>query len=90
MQDPQSNLEEKVNPSILKDVLSSRTDPFIFTSIAPVFLDRFYSGLPQEDGGGDVCIHVHVCVHICVCVCMCMLNLTLVEPWLLLISEGEI
>ena len=34
--EPQSNLEEKVNPSILKDDFSSRTDPFIFTSIEPV------------------------------------------------------
>ena len=34
-----SNLEEKVNASILKDDFSSRTDPSIFTSIAQVFLD---------------------------------------------------
>ena len=40
MQEPQSNLEEKVNPSILKDVFSSRTGPPIFTSIATVLLDR--------------------------------------------------
>ena len=33
-------LEEKVNPSILKEDFSLRTDPFIFTSIAPVLLDR--------------------------------------------------
>ena len=39
MQDPQSNLEKKDNPSILKDDLSSRTDPSIFTLIAPVLLD---------------------------------------------------
>ena len=39
MQEAQSNLEEKVNPSILKD-FSSRTDPSIFTSTAPVLLDR--------------------------------------------------
>ena len=39
-QKPQSNLEEKVNPSILKNYFSSTTDPFIFTSIAPVLLDR--------------------------------------------------
>ena len=32
--------EEKVNPSILKDDFSSRTNPSIFTSIAPVLLDR--------------------------------------------------
>ena len=38
--EPQSNFEEKVNPSILKDDFSSRTDPFIFTSIPPVLLDR--------------------------------------------------
>ena len=38
MQESLSNLEEKVNPSILKDDFSSRTDPFIFTSIAPVLL----------------------------------------------------
>ena len=36
----QSNLEEKVNPSILKDDFSSRTDPSIFTLIAPVSLER--------------------------------------------------
>ena len=36
MQEPQSNLEEKLNPSILKDDFSSRTDPPIFLSIAPV------------------------------------------------------
>ena len=32
-------LEEKINSSILKDDFSSRTDPFIFTSIEPVLLD---------------------------------------------------
>ena len=37
---PQSNLEAKVNSSILKDDFSLRTDPFIFTSIASVFLDQ--------------------------------------------------
>ena len=37
---PESNLEVKVNSSILKDDFSSRTDPFIFTSIASVFLDQ--------------------------------------------------
>ena len=31
----QSNLEEKVNPTILKDEFSSRRDPSIFTSIPP-------------------------------------------------------
>ena len=35
-----SNLEEKVNSSILKDDFSSGTDPSIITSIAPVLLDR--------------------------------------------------
>ena len=40
MQEPQSNLEEKVNSSILKDDFSSRTDPSIFTSIEPLLLDR--------------------------------------------------
>ena len=39
MQEPQSNLEEKFNPSILKDDISSRTDPSIIKSIAPVLLD---------------------------------------------------
>ena len=34
------NLEEKVNPSILKDNFSSKTDPSIFTLIAPVLLDQ--------------------------------------------------
>ena len=33
---PQSNLEEKVNPSILKDEFSSSKDPSILTSKAPV------------------------------------------------------
>ena len=28
MKEPQSNLEENVNPSILKDDFSSKTDPF--------------------------------------------------------------
>ena len=36
---PQSKLDEKVNPSTLQDGFSPRTDPFIFTSIAPVLLD---------------------------------------------------
>ena len=41
MQEPQSNIEEKVNPSILKDDdLFSRTDPSIFTSIEPLLLDQ--------------------------------------------------
>ena len=40
MEEPQSNLEEKVNPSIVKDDFFSRTGPSIFTSIAPVLLDR--------------------------------------------------
>ena len=39
MQEPRSNLEEKGNPNILKDDFSSRPDPSIFTSIAPVLLD---------------------------------------------------
>ena len=39
MYEPQSNLEERVNPSILKDDFSSKTDPSIFTSVAPVLLD---------------------------------------------------
>ena len=39
MQEPQSNLEEKVNCSIIKDDFSSETDPSVFISIAPVLLD---------------------------------------------------
>ena len=39
MKEPQSNLEEKINPSILKDDFSSRTDPSFFTSIEPLLLD---------------------------------------------------
>ena len=39
MQGPQSNLEEKVNPSILKDDFSSRTDSSIFKSVARVLLE---------------------------------------------------
>ena len=38
MQEPQSNLEEKVNPSILKDDFSTRTDPSTFTSLELVLL----------------------------------------------------
>ena len=37
---PQSNLDEKVDPSILKEDFSSRTDPSIFISIARVLLDQ--------------------------------------------------
>ena len=33
------NLKEKVNPSILKDGFSSKIEPTVFTSIAPVLLD---------------------------------------------------
>ena len=40
MQEPQSNLEEKVNPSILIYDFSSRADPFIFTLTAPVLIIR--------------------------------------------------
>ena len=40
MQEPQSNLEEKASPSILKDDYSSRLDPSIFTSVAPALLDQ--------------------------------------------------
>ena len=39
MLEPQSNLEDKVNPSNLKDDFFSRTDPSIFKSIEPVLLD---------------------------------------------------
>ena len=35
----QSNLEEKVNSSILKDDFSLRTDTSIFASIEPLLLD---------------------------------------------------
>ena len=37
---PQSNLEEKVNSSILKDDFSSETDSSIFKSIASGLLDQ--------------------------------------------------
>ena len=40
MQEPQSNLEKKVDSSILKDYFSSRTDPSILRSIAPELLDQ--------------------------------------------------
>ena len=40
MYEPQSNLEEKVNPSILKGDFSSRTDPSTFKLVAPVLLDQ--------------------------------------------------
>ena len=36
----QSSLEEKGNPRILHDDFSSRTDPFIFTSVAPELLEQ--------------------------------------------------
>ena len=36
---PKSKLEEKDNPSIIKDAFSSRLDPFIFTSTAPELLN---------------------------------------------------
>ena len=36
----QPNLEEKVNPSTLKEDFFSRTDQFIFTSILSVLLDQ--------------------------------------------------
>ena len=39
MQESQSNLEEKVNPGILKDDFSSTIDLSNFTSIATVLLD---------------------------------------------------
>ena len=39
MQEPPSNLEEKVNPSTLKEDYSSRTDPSIFKSIELYLLD---------------------------------------------------
>ena len=39
MYEPQSNLEEDVNP-ILKYDFSSRADPSIFTSVAPVLIDQ--------------------------------------------------
>ena len=35
VQETQFNLEDKDNPSILKEDSSSRIEPFIFTSIAP-------------------------------------------------------
>ena len=39
IQESQSNLKEKNKPSILKFDFSSRTDPTIFTSEAPITLD---------------------------------------------------
>ena len=39
MQEPLSNFEVKVNPSILKDQFYSRRDLFIFASTAPVLFD---------------------------------------------------
>ena len=38
-EEPQSSLEEKLNPSISKDDFSSRTN-IIFTSMVPVLLDQ--------------------------------------------------
>ena len=40
MLEPQSNLEEKVNPGILKYDFPPRKDPSIFTAIVSVLLDR--------------------------------------------------
>ena len=37
-EEPQSNLEEKLNPSISKDDFSSRTNMIIFTSMVPMLL----------------------------------------------------
>ena len=42
IQEPQPNLEENENPSILKDDFYSRTDQSIFISIAPVLWDLPY------------------------------------------------
>ena len=39
MQEPQSNLEGKVNPNILKDEFLSTPDPSIFTSIVAVLFE---------------------------------------------------
>ena len=39
MLESHSSLVEKDNPSILEDDFSSRTDPSIYTSMAPVLLD---------------------------------------------------
>ena len=39
MLEPQSNFKERVIPNILKEDFPSRTDPSIFTLIAPVLLD---------------------------------------------------
>ena len=36
----QSNLEEKANPSILKDDFASRTESSIFILVAPALLDQ--------------------------------------------------
>ena len=40
MQEPQSHLEERDSPSILKDDFSSRTNQSIFTTMAPMLLDQ--------------------------------------------------
>ena len=40
MSEPQSNLDEKGKPSILKYDFPSKSHPVIFTSIALVLLDR--------------------------------------------------
>ena len=56
VQELQFNLEETVNPSILKDAFSLRTDPSIFTSIAPVLLDWSDEAnwfFPAEGSGGQ-------------------------------------
>ena len=39
MLEPQFNFKERVIPNILKEDFPSRTDPSIFTLIAPVLLD---------------------------------------------------
>ena len=44
---PQSNLEEKINPSILKDDFSSRTDPSIFNSKFYNQIDGVAMGFPS-------------------------------------------
>ena len=57
MNELQSNLEESVNPRILKDDIFSRTDPSILTLIEPVVLDRW--SFPSNEINKPLLIPVH-------------------------------
>ena len=59
--EPQSNLGQKVNPSILKGDFSSRIDPSLFISIEPLLLDFKWNQLsfPSIEINKPLLIPVH-------------------------------